>query len=427
MGEEQKTGELVFPLIRGGVITGKIAESNGDPITGMTVHALHIVGIGRGRRVDRNFQQITDDRGLYRIPFLPVGRFVIVVAGKPWQREARLSTQVMTYPLTYFPGVTAPDDAGQVTVRNGQETRADVVLLQVPAATLAVDVAGGNPSDRRFVYLGVPALFGFRVTMGPSHWVNGNRVVIDDLAPGHYVVTLIHEGVRRGALQSLDVFAPETHVTIGETPPAQVSLAITMAGKARLSREAGGQPGSVTLTSLDSEPSPTQTVKSDGKVFFDGVSPGRYTPTVHFGTDPGAVAAVEARGAAVSGTVVTIPDTGKVELDVTVDGSAIDLNGKIACDNGGSCSAILAMLVKRSGWESTGAYRFDQTDTDGTFSWKGVAAGEYMMFAFENTDPLDYDDPAVIRELLPGAQNVTVTGDPRQTVTLQLTGASGRN
>ena len=49
-----------------------------------------------------------------------------------------------------------------------------------------------------------------------------------------------------------------------------------------------------------------------------------------------------------------------------------------------------------------------------------------MMFAFENTDPLDYDDPAVIRQLLPGAQSVTVKGDPKQMVTLQLTGSGGK-
>ena len=55
------------------------------------------------------------------------------------------------------------------------------------------------------------------------------------------------------------------------------------------------------------------------------------------------------------------------------------------------------MLVKQKGWKAAGAYRFDQSDSDGSFSWKGVPAGEYMMFAFENVDPLDYDDPAVIR------------------------------
>ena len=55
-----------------------------------------------------------------------------------------------------------------------------------------------------------------------------------------------------------------------------------------------------------------------------------------------------------------------------------------------------------------------------------MPAGEYMMFAFEKVDSADYDDPAVIRQLLPGAHMLTVTGDAKQRVTLSLTGASNK-
>jgi hypothetical protein len=259
--------------------------------------------------------------------------------------------------------------------------------------------------------------------LGPSHGVSANRVTVEDLAPGHYIINLVQEGNQRGAYQPVDVTAPETDVTVGETPPAQVSASVAVEGH---SPSPGGSM-SVVLVSLDAEASPSRALPSEGRALFDAVPPGRYEASVAMGSGrgQGAVVGVKARGAAASGTVVTIPETGKVDLDITLDGSAIDLNGKVQCDTG-ACAGVLAMLVKRSGWESTGAYRFDQSDSDGSFSWKGVARGEYMMFAFENTDPLDYDDPAVIRQLLPGAQNVTVTGDPKQMVTLQLTGSGGK-
>ena len=192
--------------------------------------------------------------------------------------------------------------------------------------------AAGNTVDKRYVFLTTPALFGYKVTLGPSHGVSANRVRVEDLAPSHYVINLVQEGNQRGAYQPVDVIAPETDVTVGESPAALVSATVTVDGHPR----SPGGSMSVVLVSLDAEVSPSQALSAEGRAVFDAVPPGRYEASVAMGLSrgQGAVVGVKARGAAVSGTVVTIPETGKVELDITLDGSAIDLNGKVQCDTG---------------------------------------------------------------------------------------------
>jgi hypothetical protein len=274
---------------------------------------------------------------------------------------------------------------------------------------------------KRYLFLSTPALYGYKISYGPSHWVTRNQVIVADLPPGRYVMNLVQEGTRRGGWQPVDVVAPETQVSMGENPPAAVTANVTIAG-----RPGSGGDVTVGLISLDSQSNLPQTAFAKGSAVFDAVPPGRYTPSVYLNRAQAAVVEMKARGAAVApGLVLTVPETGAVELDLTVDGEAVVLNGKVMCDSG-PCAGALAMLVKRTGWELAGPFRFDQSDSDGSFSWKAVPPGEYMMFAFENADPLDYDDPQVIRHLLTGAQALTVRGGDTREIVLALTGTAAK-
>ena len=81
---------------------------------------------------------------------------------------------------------------------------------------------------------------------------------------------------------------------------------------------------------------------------------------------------------------------------------------------------MIVMLAQRDLWKATGSYRFDQTDSDGTFTWPDVPPGEYLMFAFEEGLPWDHDDPDSIEKLLPIAQPLTVSGSQNQLVDLKF-------
>ena len=53
-------------------------------------------------------------------------------------------------------------------------------------------------------------------------------------------------------------------------------------------------------------------------------------------------------------------------------------------------------------------YRGFQTDSDGSFDYQNVRAGEYILFAVERLD-LEYGNPSVVRRYLASGQRVRIT------------------
>jgi carboxypeptidase family protein len=110
--------QLKIRMIKGGVITGKVTNSKGDPIVGIPVHAVAL-----------NNPALTptdllggesDDRGIYRIYGLKPGQYV-VNAGGAGQFGFTTSNGFDLDVPTYYPSATR-DTAIPVVVRIGDET-----------------------------------------------------------------------------------------------------------------------------------------------------------------------------------------------------------------------------------------------------------------------------------------------------------------
>ena len=113
--------QLKIRMIKGGVITGKVTNSTGDPIVGVPVHAVALNNpswsptdfLGAGGTE-------SDDRGVYRIYGLKPGPYV-VNAGGPGQFGLATSNGFDIDVPTYYPSATR-DTAIPVVVRSGDET-----------------------------------------------------------------------------------------------------------------------------------------------------------------------------------------------------------------------------------------------------------------------------------------------------------------
>lgn len=113
--------QLRIRMIKGGVITGKVTNSKGDPIVGVPVHAVALNNLsisvtdffGTGGAE-------SDDRGIYRIYGLKPGQYV-VNAGGPGMFGLALPNGFELDVPTYHPSATR-DTALPVVVRSGDET-----------------------------------------------------------------------------------------------------------------------------------------------------------------------------------------------------------------------------------------------------------------------------------------------------------------
>ena len=118
LSDAQVVDRIDFALPRGGVITGRIVDSFGDPIAGVRVDARRYQYLPGGQRqlVPAVFGAIaSDDRGHYRIYGLMPGTYVVAAAPAassmivmPGPGGAMTSVNANAgFATTYFPGTAA--------------------------------------------------------------------------------------------------------------------------------------------------------------------------------------------------------------------------------------------------------------------------------------------------------------------------------
>jgi protocatechuate 3,4-dioxygenase beta subunit len=121
-------------LLRGGVITGRVTDQDGNPLIEARVALLRIDQ--RGQREQFYLPHIssilqTDDRGVYRIYGLPAGRY-IVAAG---QGNESIVARNAAHPRTYYPDTTDESLAKIIEVASGSEQSDIDIVIGRPLKT----------------------------------------------------------------------------------------------------------------------------------------------------------------------------------------------------------------------------------------------------------------------------------------------------
>lgn len=413
-GEGQPTENLVFGMIPGGVIAGSVSDTQGNPVTGMSVLVYRVVGVGDERRAELQlFGDRTDDQGRYRIAPLPSGSFVVAFTGWTARPAPTPVATTETYPVTYYPGTTVAARAALVRVEPGQEVRADAILAPKSRVRMTGKVVLPDFPEGGWVSVNAAAPYGGEVGLVRA-MVIGSQFVLDGVPEGQYVVNLDNDQGRRVARSMVDVGTSDVTVTLGETPFAHVLEIVELRGEAR-------NPNASTILRLQSKNVRAErTLDSDGRAEIAALPPGQYEVYVTKGQSLMPLS-VTAKGAILRGGILDIPASGEISVTIVADASPQrNVPGRVLRGDKPE-GGLLALLVPKNNWQNLAAYRVDQSDSDGTFAWRGVAPGEYLMFAFEDGEPSDYASSEVIAKLAPKGQEVTITGDARQAVVVHVT------
>src|SRR5262245_26157797 len=104
-------------LVRGGVITGKVLNVAGEPLTGVSVNAIRVGGLEGEDDNQLVFQGFgrnwrTDDRGVYRVYGLVPGAYIVQAGGSRGAGPNLLSPFGEDAP-TYYPSSARDPDASR--------------------------------------------------------------------------------------------------------------------------------------------------------------------------------------------------------------------------------------------------------------------------------------------------------------------------
>jgi Carboxypeptidase regulatory-like domain len=182
---------ITLVMIKGGVITGAVTSSTGDPLVGVRVRAQMIRdGNGQQSRYGATIRErTTDDRGIYRIYGLPTGTYLVFAGGGT--NYPGSSTAYENDSPTYSPSSTR-DTAAEINVRTGEETAGVDIRYRGELGHTVSGIARGPQG---------PEYQGFSITLtstvdAGSQWNEttfqppGSRgFVLSGIADGDYDVT----------------------------------------------------------------------------------------------------------------------------------------------------------------------------------------------------------------------------------------------
>lgn len=187
-----RTGESLnainIKLIRGGVVEGRILDSDNEPVARAVVQAVRYYAIQGKRRLVPASTAFTDDRGHYRLFDIAPGLYYLRAAFRSFGMEEGMSPS----PPTYYPGVMSPQEASRIQVRAGRDvTGVDLILGEAESYNISGRVIGpdGKPFANAFIHVNQFPLEGM---MSGNKWTQSNAAGefrLKELFPGKYFVT----------------------------------------------------------------------------------------------------------------------------------------------------------------------------------------------------------------------------------------------
>jgi len=305
---------------------------------------------------------------------------------------------------------THPRAAAPIQLKPGEEFTADFTLQRGSGVTVDVEGPTGvvSESASELLVLIIEGPQGSEVsagTLGP-----GSGRTFYNVVPGRYKLVIADVRSTYATSRWIEVGSENLTVKLPFAEPAEVTAKVRVVnGDSSLLRNAMLQLAVFADAGNNARP-----LGADGTVVFPGLAAGRYN--VLLAAPRLYIKSVTARNARVVDGLVDVPESGPVQLEIVAAGDGARVRGKVKAGEKPVSDALVVLAPSRPSVNS-GDYQAYQSDSDGTFDFRGVKPGDYIVFAVNN-DQLEYGNPAAIEKYL--AAGKPVKAGANGSVELQL-------
>ena len=430
VAEGETITKIDFALIRGGVITGRITDTDGRPVIGERVNvvAKDASDASPPLTVFDGSRNKTDDRGIYRVYGLSPGNYKVSIG----QAAAAANVAIMgmggsQYIKTFYPGVTEEAKATLLEINEGTEvTNIDLVARKsvrgFSVSGRVVDADSGQPVASMFVVHsslneGTQQLGGINFSGGQTD-ANG-KFRLDNIQPGHYAAYTLSTGEATNSYSDqtpfdvvdADVSGIEIKVRRGATisgvavvennfDPAVTSLLQTVSLFA-FSTTKGGTPSFSRAQ-----------INRDGSFSFSGLAPGKVQMNVvGFPTPPKGLTLVrtELDGIEQREGIEVTAGAKVTGVRLVFAFGAGSIRGEVRAEGGTLPAGLTIQVIIRS---STGGSRHftGVVDARGHFVVENVPPGAYEMSV------VTFGADRTASTYVPEPRTINVENGPVQTV-----------
>jgi hypothetical protein len=439
--EGQVINDLKLPMAENGTISGIVFDADGMPAAHVRVMAFEAT-FNAGRRLFQLTEGTeTDDRGAYRLFFLPPGKYTIAARPEdPRRRYAALASPLSaslsvsvethaeapilfrvldsgnvieeTYTLAYYGGGTDPQNARLIDLKTGANV--DSIDIPLRAARMrAVHIRGivtdsttGKPASGASVRA-VPAVWSPSLIVPSVSSDSNGHFDIPGVGSGPYtlVANLRANGMTQNAVTGIDVNERDIDgANIVVTSGTSISGNISIEGIP----QGGSLPDFSAMTVVLSPEHPNLPGASsrsirEGAFTIAGAQPGTYRIFIHpIFADPGfpAYTRTQPVPAAMQGLYVKSIHLGAEDAlngTVHVENSPPRTIAIVLGMNGGiiegrvfdsrqqqESNAVVALVPDSQSLRNrTDLYKSAVTDADGKFRIQGIAPGTYKLFSWD--------------------------------------------
>ncbi len=437
----QTIEKLVVGLPRGSVITGRIVDEFGEPLTGAQVRVLRYgYAAGARRLLPAGQSDRTDDQGTFRVFGLPPGEYVVSATLNEDRalfrpRAGGADDEATTgYAPTYFPGTTNAGDAQRVTVGLGQEVSGiGFGLSLMPLAKVSGRVVGLAGLELAGMVMAMPDDM-VRQAMSPPRGaaVNADGTFeLRGLAPGRYTLAVGARGRRGGGDEptgraSITVSGVDlSGITIALAPPAVVrGVVVTDTGAVGL------RSGQVRVSFTPAQPAGADAFRNRG----GGIN-GDFTFELAGITEPGYLRvtppagwflkAILRDGQNLTDEPLALEPGAQINgVRVVLTQTASGVSGSVRDDRGAAVldATVVVFPDDESQWVFQSRFiRTARPDTSGRFEITGLPAGDdYRVVALQGLEDGQATDPVFLASLREQSQRLSLTEGEAKSLDLRL-------
>lgn len=431
LGEGETVKNVAIALEKGGAITGKLTDEDGNPIASQSIQVYAKQSNGQFYEAQVWERTVwSDDRGIYRVFGLPPGTYVIAAGTSESERSMNRGLGVH-YERRFHGGTPTFEEAKQVELAIGGEAQGvDIVLKRMADGYTirgrVIQSGTKQPVPNALVRLSFKRAGGFGGSSVVSASESG-EYSIQNVATGSYAVMAVVRSSDEGSFTSdaveVNVVDRDLNDVLIELKPAatvkgfivplesEAGLDLSSFGDRSLELVGIVEPGSQPSGGREM-PTVMLRVRPDRSFVAGGIRPGHYqvsmwpwAPVKSF-----FVARVEIDGAAVAGTLDVEGTETIANVRIVIGRAAGVIRGRIVARNGEIVFSRVGVSARNEG--SGNIPMIQRVDSSGAFLIEGIPPGETEVKATYY--------PASGKPPVSGSKRVVVPAEGNVDVTIEV-------
>jgi protocatechuate 3,4-dioxygenase beta subunit len=440
--DNQTVERVDLTLPRGAVITGRVVDEFGEPVSEVQIAAQRYQFIqGQRRLVPFGGSASTNDIGEFRLFGVAPGQYYLSATWRnpigfnPNGQNANPSERTAYAPI-YFPGTLNANEAQRITLTAGREL-ADLVMVLKPikASRVTGTATGsdGKPLAPAFIMV-MPSDGAFFGPAGTTQVQPDGTFTLTGLAPGSYTLRAQKMGPAADgpeiAMTPISVTGEDlSDVHLIAAKPSALTGRVIVDAAARPSLPAtlmiGVMP--MNLFSIPAPPPPPARIAEDMS-FATKSPPGlmRLTLGGGFNASPTGwtIRSIRMNGADVTDTGIDIKpneDISGIELELT--NKLTTISGLVKNSRGEASKDYTTIVFAQDKTKWTTGTRYQSVgrpDQDGRFKISGLPEGEYYIIAVDRLETGQSGDPDFLESVRSRATSFSLREGETRTIDLRL-------